>query len=295
MPRLGSQLIHGIERHGRSISYHKSGRWSKKATEWKKPEKKPKVKKAPRVRKLKDGSTVPLPSKKPRFYPAEDIPIPTPSRKHNHRPTRLRSSITPGTVLILLSGRFRGKRVVFLKQLKSGLLLINGPFKINGVPLRRVNQAYVIATSTKVDLTGFKLSKKFNDDYFRRDSAKIAAKKAEKKPKTEGDKKAEGEKKAKADKPKADKPKADKPKEKKEKKEKKKPKKLNKKERKVKKIKDYLKSLHPKNPIQASRKNDQKKVDAKLLTIISKIPTLAKYLGARFSLQKKQFPHLLKF
>jgi len=179
--------------------------------------------------------------------------------------------------------------------LKSGLLLINGPFKINGVPLRRVNQAYVIATSTKVDLTGFKLSKKFNDDYFRRDSAKIAAKKAEKKPKTEGDKKAEGEKKAKADKPKADKPKADKPKEKKEKKEKKKPKKLNKKERKVKKIKDYLKSLHPKNPIQASRKNDQKKVDAKLLTIISKIPTLAKYLGARFSLQKKQFPHLLKF
>ncbi|KAL6309661.1 60S ribosomal protein L6 [Sparassis latifolia] len=110
-------------------------------------------------------------SKAPRFYPAEDIRQPRKTRRLP-KPARLRSSITPGTVLILLAGRFRGKRVVFLKQLESGLLLVTGPFKVNGVPLRRVNQAYVISTSTKVDLGDFKVDEKFNDAYFTKPASK---------------------------------------------------------------------------------------------------------------------------
>jgi hypothetical protein len=60
-----------------------------------------------------------------KFYPADDITVPLKNRKRN-KTARLRESITPGTVLIMLAGRFRGKRVVFLKQLPSGLLLVTG-------------------------------------------------------------------------------------------------------------------------------------------------------------------------
>merc|ERR1719335_336776 len=84
---------------------------------------------------------------------------------------KLRSSIKEGAILILLSGRFRGKRVIFLKQLDSGLLLVTGPMKVNGVPLRRVNQRYVIATKTAVDVKKVDV-KKIDDKYFNREKTK---------------------------------------------------------------------------------------------------------------------------
>lgn len=83
-------------------------------------------------------------------------------------PQKLRASLVPGAVLILLAGRFRGKRVVYLKHLEDNTLLITGPFKVNGVPLRRVNARYVIATSTIVSLKGVEVEK-FNVEYFARE------------------------------------------------------------------------------------------------------------------------------
>jgi large subunit ribosomal protein L6e len=83
-----------------------------------------------------------------------------------------RESLTPGAVLILLAGRFRGKRVILLKNLSQGVLLVTGPFKVNGVPLRRVNARYVIATSHKVDLAGIdqkKVDQVAGDKYFARE------------------------------------------------------------------------------------------------------------------------------
>jgi large subunit ribosomal protein L6e len=88
------------------------------------------------------------------WYPAEDEKKRFTRKSNQPRPSAGRKSITPGTVVILLSGPHRGRRAVALKTLASGNLLVSGPYAINGVPLKRVNPSYVIATSTKVALDG---------------------------------------------------------------------------------------------------------------------------------------------
>merc|ERR1712110_201161 len=107
-----------------------------------------------------------------RYYPAEDVKKKLNNHNNTSKQTKLRASITPGTVLILLAGRFKGQRVVFLKQLDSGLLLITGPYEVNGVPLRRVPQSYVIATQTKIDISGLTVPAAVNDDFFKKEQTK---------------------------------------------------------------------------------------------------------------------------
>ncbi|KAF3398327.1 60S ribosomal protein L6-B [Penicillium rolfsii] len=112
-----------------------------------------------------------------KWYPVDDESQPKKVRK-TIRPAKVRETLQPGTILILLAGRFRGKRVVLLKHLDQGVLLVTGPFKINGVPLRRVNARYVIATSKRIDIAGVDaktLEKVSTPDYFTKE------KKAEKK------------------------------------------------------------------------------------------------------------------
>ena len=169
-----------------------------------------------------------------KYYPAEDLRTPRKTRKVN-RKTRLRESITPGTVLILLAGRFQGKRVVFLRQLDSGLLLVSGPFKSNGVPLKRVNQAYVIATSTKIDISSVKSVDALTDSYF------VSTEKA-------------------------------------------------------KKASFFDAAEAATSKVTDAQKQTQKQVDSELLKAIkSADPLMESYLKSRFSLQKGQAPHAMKF
>ena len=133
------------------------------------------VKAALKLRRNKHKSANATLKKSKDWYPTTDNKVQFRRKCKVPQPAKLKKNITPGSVLILLSGRFRGRRVIFLKQLKSGLLLVTGPYKLNGVPLKRVNQAYVIATRTKVTLGSIPHLEKLNDDFFK----KVAIKRTE--------------------------------------------------------------------------------------------------------------------
>eukprot|EP00294_Goniomonas_avonlea_P006396 CAMPEP_0114539612 /NCGR_PEP_ID=MMETSP0114-20121206/330_1 /TAXON_ID=31324 /ORGANISM="Goniomonas sp, Strain m" /LENGTH=243 /DNA_ID=CAMNT_0001723725 /DNA_START=38 /DNA_END=769 /DNA_ORIENTATION=+ len=172
------ELVKGVTTFGRSTAAKRSGKFFiKKKNGGKFPKK---AKAAPAAAAKAKKAT--------RWYPADDVKHPVDRSKfrvwdaskgewkRKAQPVKLRSSITPGTVLIVLAGKHRGKRVVFLKQLPSGLLLVTGPHKINNVGLCRMSQAYVIGTQTKIELPALALDK-FDDAYFKKAATK--AKKSE--------------------------------------------------------------------------------------------------------------------
>lgn len=215
------ELIKGVNAHGRSRASKTNGRWvhSKKG-----PQAKPAAKEA-------------VPVKQPKWYAAEDVKTPVPSRKRNKNPTKLRASVTPGTVLILLAGKNKGKRVIFLKQLASGLLLVTGPYKINGVPMRRVNQAYVIGTSTKIDVSSVNVDS-IKDDFFKAPK-KVAGKQDSEE--------------------------------------------------------FFADDSKAKKPVSEEKKKAQKAVDDVILKAVEAVPELKSYLGSKFSLNRNDKPHCMKF
>lgn len=101
------------------------------------------------------------------WYPSDDETKHYLRPRNHAKPAAASKSLTPGKVLILLAGKYRGKRVILLKRLPSGLLLVAGPHKLNGVPLKRVNAAYVLATSATVALDGVNVNE-VTDEYFKK-------------------------------------------------------------------------------------------------------------------------------
>jgi large subunit ribosomal protein L6e len=306
--RPGKKLLDtNISAKSRSQRYHSKGLWAIKAKnggKW--PAAKPKA-------EAKSATTVVVKETKksgkrtvvrPRLARSIDAQSESTRSTRQRGTPRFRASIVPGRVAIVLAGDYEGRRVVVLKKLQSGLvvvvgmcslvyckllilfdrliLIILGPTSLSQVPLRRISPAYLIATSLKVDLAAANVTKilednkaHINDGLFERESRKVKSN-----PPTAEQRKARAEKRA-----------ADA-------------------EGGVRKQSVVLKTPRTSNaqPLKLQH-NREKKVSEKqtqklqiqkalnyaLVKEVKKTPFLKDYFRGRFELSKGQYPHNLKF
>lgn len=78
---------------------------------------------------------------------------------------KIEKNFKKGTILILLGLKFKGKKCVFLKFTQNGSMVITGPYRMNGIPLRRINPKYAFLTEIKINLNYLNLNF-LSDRYF---------------------------------------------------------------------------------------------------------------------------------
>merc|ERR1719342_1874210 len=102
----------------------------------------------------KNGGTRKVAVQKPKFdYPTSvKNVVKTSKNLFSKQKHSLRPSLSAGVIAIVLAGVHKGKKVIVLKQLGTGLLLVSGPYALNGCPLRRINQRYLLATKKEGDI-----------------------------------------------------------------------------------------------------------------------------------------------
>merc|ERR1712025_1153677 len=152
------KLESGVYRFGKSATYRKKAiyKFTKKVAKKAAPAKKP-IFVEKKVGGAKNGETRMVRVKKlANDYPTQDAaPKGTSVNFFSKHVRKVRASLAPGAIAIVLAG----------------------PHKLNGCPLRRINQRYLLATSAKVDLAGVAVPENVNDKYFARVKAEKAAKK----------------------------------------------------------------------------------------------------------------------
>lgn len=89
------------------------------------------------------------------LYMPDDVPgfVEKYKARTAQKPRVARSDLLKGMVVVVLEGVFASRRVVYLKGLEGNLALCAGPRSVNGIPLFKIDERYLLATSTVLDIS----------------------------------------------------------------------------------------------------------------------------------------------
>jgi len=285
MPSQGRKnLDNQVSSRSRSQRFHSRGLWAIKAKnggKW--PAAKPKTVKPSTtttiVKDTKKGKRTVVRPRLARKFEAQPDGVRRPARQPNA--PKIRPSIVPGRVAIILTGKYIGRRVVVLKNLQSGLTVVGGVSSLNRVPLKRISPSYLIATSLKIDLAAANATKILEDNKEHINDALFARefKRVQRAAPTAAERKARSEKRA-TDGPRKQSVVLVTP-------------------RKSTEVPSKLARREPVDRKQSAkylqRTAIEKALDTALVSEVDKTPYLRDYFRGRFELTAGQYPHNLKF
>mmetsp|Transcript_18311 Transcript_18311/g.20357 ORF Transcript_18311/g.20357 Transcript_18311/m.20357 type:complete len:226 (+) Transcript_18311:64-741(+) len=132
----------------------------------------------------KDGEEVTKKNKLTKWAPLELNNRRRRKRSGKLNAPKVRKSLQPGTVVIILHGKWKAKRAIVLKAYnqigQSGFCLVTGPYSVNKVPITRVAQKFLIATKTCVDLAKFNLPEELEkESFFKKAASRMPEKSSE--------------------------------------------------------------------------------------------------------------------
>ncbi|KAF7682530.1 60S ribosomal protein L6 [Astathelohania contejeani] len=87
------------------------------------------------------------------YYPADDLPkyVEKLRKRAEIKPKPRRTDLVKGNIVVVLEGEYASMRVVYLGQLDNYMALCIGPSSVNGIPLFKINERYLLRTSMVLD------------------------------------------------------------------------------------------------------------------------------------------------
>lgn len=88
------------------------------------------------------------------YYPVDDVPcyVQKIMDMRKKKPRKRRMDLLPGVVVVVMSGPYANRRVIYLRQLDDYKAACIGPLSINGIPLFTIDERFLFKTTVVLQI-----------------------------------------------------------------------------------------------------------------------------------------------